>query len=98
MMDVGAATDIPEGGGIVVQIAGQAVYVCKADGVIYALHNECPHAEAPLSEGRIRAGSIMCRAHGARFNLATGQPMGGAFCPALTLRPVTVTAERVMVE
>jgi 3-phenylpropionate/trans-cinnamate dioxygenase ferredoxin subunit len=98
MMDVAAAADIPEGGGIVVQIGGQAVYVCKADGVIHALHNECPHAQAPLSKGRIRAGSIMCREHGARFNLATGAPMGGVFCPALTLRRVTVAGERVMVE
>jgi len=95
--DAGAEADIPEGGGIVVQISGEAVFVCKAEGRLHAMNNACPHAEAPLSAGRIRGNTIMCAAHGARFDLKTGQPLGAAFCLGLVPREVRVEDGRVFV-
>ena len=92
-----AAADVPEGGGVVVQINGEAVFICKADGRLHAMNNACPHAEAPLSAGRIRGGTIMCAAHGARFDLQTGQPLGAVFCPGLVLREVKIVDGQVFV-
>jgi len=96
--DAGPADAIPEGGGVVVQVNGEAVFVCNAEGQLHAMNNACPHAEAPLSAGRIRGGTIMCTAHGARFDLKTGQPLGAAFCGALTLREVRIEGERIMIK
>jgi nitrite reductase/ring-hydroxylating ferredoxin subunit len=95
--DAGLDADIPEGGGTVVQINGEAVFICRTNGVVYAMNNECPHAQAPLSAGRIRGGTIMCAAHGARFDLKTGQPLGAAFCGALVLRDVRIEEGQVFV-
>lgn len=38
-----------------------------------------PSACSYLSTGRIRRGAVMCPLHGARFELATGCCMGGAY-------------------
>jgi hypothetical protein len=44
-----------------------------------ALNDRCTHAASRLSSGRIRRGAIMCPLHGARFDLADGRCIGGAY-------------------
>ncbi len=51
------------------------------DGVARAYDDRCPHRGAPLSEGRVRSGTIECPYHGWRF-----EP-GGACARVPSLRP-----------
>jgi len=81
----------------VVNIGTQEVLVCRAGGVVHAVHNRCPHAEASLAEGRISATSILCMAHGARFELATGKHLGAMRCPPLKRRAVKVEGDEIWV-
>ncbi|OKL47583.1 hypothetical protein BSR29_04005 [Boudabousia liubingyangii] len=39
----------------------------------YAIERMCPHGEVSLAEGEIETCAVECWAHGARFNLATGE-------------------------
>jgi 3-phenylpropionate/trans-cinnamate dioxygenase ferredoxin component len=48
--------------------------VHSADG-LYAIENRCSHAEEPLECGRVKYGWISCPAHGARFDLETGEAL-----------------------
>lgn len=60
------------------------VVICRSGDAIHAIIDKCPHAYAQLSKGRVRSGEIMCPLHGARFELATGRCVGGAYAPLKT--------------
>src|SRR5665647_2388381 len=50
-----------------------AICLVRNNGQVYALHDECTHAEVQLSEGEVSNGTIGCWLHGSRFDLATGR-------------------------
>lgn len=68
--------DVPVGASKPVEIGGRSILLCNSDGQIFAVENICSHAEEPLECGRIKSGWIACPAHGARFDLETGEPLG----------------------
>ena len=91
-----AEADFPEGGAHVAIVSGWHVLVVKLDDGSYrAINDRCTHAASPLSTGRIRRGAVMCPLHGARFELASGACIGGAY-PALRAFPLRV--EQGMIE
>ena len=60
-------------------IDGWQVLLARSDDAWVALNDRCTHAASRLSSGRIRRGAIMCPLHGARFDLAAGRCIGGAY-------------------
>jgi nitrite reductase/ring-hydroxylating ferredoxin subunit len=50
----------------------EAIVVCRAGGKLYALDDLCSHAEAPLSDGRLRGFTLVCPVHGASFDVRDG--------------------------
>ena len=72
-------------------IGGTRIVLCRHDGVVYAIEDRCSHADEPLACGRVRNGWIACPAHGARFDLATGEVLG----PPATA-PIRTYAVRVV--
>src|SRR5271156_3910996 len=46
--------------------------VARLNGKITALDNECPHHGAPLGEGAIENGKVVCPWHAYAFDLTTG--------------------------
>lgn len=85
---VARADEIPEGGRLLVDVAGRGVGVFKIDGEFYALLNRCPHRSGPLCEGDTiqlvcapkvgeihLTGQVMltCPWHAWEFDIKTGQ-------------------------
>lgn len=71
-----AVDDIKPGKAIRVKIGETAIAVVKTKaGEIRALDDKCSHGEISLSEGFIDNETIECWAHGAKFSLATGEPL-----------------------
>ena len=66
-------SDIPADTAKVVEVGGHSILLCNSEGQFYAVANRCSHAEEPLACGRIKYGWIACPAHGARFDLETGE-------------------------
>lgn len=64
--------DLPESGGLKVEIASTPVAVFRVGDTAYALADRCSHAEASLSEGEVFGLEVECPRHGAVFDLATG--------------------------
>lgn len=86
-----AEADFPESAMHVAIVNGWHVLVVKLDdGEYRAINDRCPHAASPLSTGRIRRGAVMCPLHGARFELASGACIGGAY-PALRVFPLRLS-------
>jgi nitrite reductase (NADH) small subunit len=50
-----------------------SVCVANASGTFAALGNICPHRGAPLAEGSVENGKLVCAWHGWEFSLSDGQ-------------------------
>jgi 3-phenylpropionate/trans-cinnamate dioxygenase ferredoxin component len=82
--------ELEDGATRLVDVAGQAVLLCHDEGAVYAIENRCSHLEEPLACGKVKWGWIACRAHGARFDLATGEPMKPPATQPIRTFPVRV--------
>ena len=60
-------------------VEGWQVVVARTGGRLVAFSDRCPHQATRLSTGRIRKGAVICPLHGARFDLADGRCIGGAY-------------------
>ncbi|MCH8814333.1 MAG: chlorite dismutase family protein [Chloroflexi bacterium] len=87
---VAKLAEVPLGGRKVVFHRGEQVALFHVDGEIYAIGNRCPHASGPLADGLVAGTEITCPSHESKFDLRTGQPLGGP-----SSRPATVFAVKV---
>ena len=55
-----------------VRAGDRDIALFNVDGNVYAVDDSCPHAGASLAFGRLEGRTIHCRAHGLKFDLATG--------------------------
>ena len=70
-----------------VEVDGHPVAVVRIGDDVYAIGDTCSHAEVSLSEGWVEPDdcAIECVAHGAMFDLETGEPLS---LPATRAVPV----------
>src|SRR5437879_4549174 len=54
------------------------ILLANIDGAFYAIANNCTHNRGELCKGGLRDGIVTCPNHGARFDVKTGQAVGGA--------------------
>jgi len=69
---IGKASDIPEGGSVVVTINQKDVAVFRVNGQFFAIDDLCPHMGASLSGGYVENGVVTCPWHYWRFQLSDG--------------------------
>ena len=101
-INVGSASDLPEGR--VKTVTARDVSICLShfDGQWAAMDNRCPHQGGPLGEGSIETGAdgkcwIRCPWHGWDFDPLTGAPPGGHEDTGQTLFSVEVRDGEVFV-
>lgn len=69
-----AVSDVPTGGMLRLEPAGMdPLVVCNHEGNFHAVDDECTHAIASLSEGRLEGTTIFCPLHGGSFDICTGK-------------------------
>jgi 3-phenylpropionate/trans-cinnamate dioxygenase ferredoxin component len=68
--------DVPQEGSVPVEVAGVEIAVVNSCGQVFAVRDECSHAQIQLSEGDVGECQIECWLHGSRFDLRTGEPTG----------------------
>jgi nitrite reductase/ring-hydroxylating ferredoxin subunit len=69
---VARLADIPEGTGLQVEVGGHTIALFRRGATVHALGNACPHMGAPLSDGYVEGGTVVCPWHGWVFDLKTG--------------------------
>lgn len=69
---IGRPQDLKFDPGAPCRVAGRALAVFPLDGRYAAIDNACPHASAPLCDGSLTDGAIVCMLHLWRFDLRTG--------------------------
>ena len=75
--------EIPEGECAAVTINGREIVVIHASGAFYAIDDECPHQGAPLSDGVVDGGLIICPLHHWEFEYETGACLEEPDCPVV---------------
>jgi 3-phenylpropionate/trans-cinnamate dioxygenase ferredoxin component len=90
--------ELPADAKVVATVAGLEVLLINDGGNVHALENRCSHADSPLDCGRVRLGWIACPAHGARFDLETGEALTGPATEPLRVFAVRVAAGMIEVE
>ena len=98
-VDVAAIDEVPEDGVLGVEgPGGRAVCLVRFQGTITAFADECTHQAFPLSAGEVQAdGTLECVWHGARFDCLTGAVRREPAIDALTVYPVRIDGDRVLV-
>ncbi len=69
---VAALEDVPEGTSLAVDIGNKRIAIFCHEGRYFALDETCPHRGAPLHQGTIANGIIVCPWHQWQFNLENG--------------------------
>ena len=95
--DVGSLQQIPKGGVRFVEVDGRELMLYRSDEVVVAMGGNCTHAFASLRDGDVEGTTIVCKRHGARFDLKTGRSLSGT-CPNLPRFEVQIAGARVLVK
>lgn len=77
--------DLPPGKMIGVEVGGKSVLVVNLAGKYYAIGNVCTHRGCLLSEGTLEGEIVQCGCHMSRFDVTSGNVVGG---PAKKREPV----------
>ncbi len=80
-----------------VVVDGDPICLVRTGDGVYAVHDECTHAEVPLSEGEVDECTIECWMHGSRFDLRTGEALNLPATEPVRTYPVRVVAGQVQV-
>ena len=70
---IAATEDIPAQQITAVQWQTHDLLVYYTGGTYYVYRDQCTHEEVPLSDGYLVKDAIVCRLHGAKFDLVSGR-------------------------
>lgn len=73
-----------------VEVDGVGVVICQNDGQVLAVGEHCPHLGAPMRDGWIDAGRLVCPWHGSRFACTSGEVLRGPATTALPSYPTRI--------
>lgn len=96
-VEVTQAQRLQNGETLRVEINGVAMALAKFEGHYFAVQDFCTHRYGPLSEGRIRNGTVECPWHRSCFELRTGKVTQGPAKVDLKTFAVQVKEGRVFV-
>lgn len=67
--------DFPVGASRCFLVRGERIAVFRTETGWHGFDDTCPHAQAPLSDGWLEEGCVVCPWHGARFDLQSGEAL-----------------------
>jgi len=95
---VARVDDVRAGVGKRVYLGSEAVALFNVNGTVYAVNDRCPHGRASLSEGSVDAKCVLtCPWHNGRFDLKSGEVVGGPPQASVATYEVKVSGGNVMV-
>ena len=95
-IDVGALTEIPDGGMRRVDADGYPVLLVRRAGEVHALAAVCTHQGGPLDQGTLQGDVVTCPWHGSQFCVRDGSIVHGPAAYSQPVFDVRVSGERVV--
>jgi nitrite reductase (NADH) small subunit len=89
-LDIGPVDQIPQGRARTLPVRGgvEIAVFHTMDNQFYALANQCPHKQGPLSQGIVHGSVVTCPLHNWNISLKTGEALGSdkGCVPTIPLR------------
>ncbi|MFY0406485.1 non-heme iron oxygenase ferredoxin subunit [Solicola sp. PLA-1-18] len=100
MAFVQAATlaEVTEGKALGIEVDGIDIALVRSGDDVYAVADECSHAEVPLSDGDVEGCEIECYLHGSRFDVRTGEALNLPATAPVATYPCKVDGDAVLVD
>ena len=95
---IASTADIAVGKTHCVTVAGQEVLLCNSKEGLFAIDNLCTHAEARLSEGKLKGCKVICPLHGAAFDIRDGAALSRPASVALKSYELKVEEGQVFIQ
>jgi NADPH-dependent 2,4-dienoyl-CoA reductase/sulfur reductase-like enzyme/nitrite reductase/ring-hydroxylating ferredoxin subunit len=95
MQDIVALSDLADNKLVAGKLAGEDVVIVRTGDVVHVLAGTCPHAGAPLADGAVCGGRLICPWHKAVFHLDTGGLVEPPALDGLARYQVTIRNGRV---
>ena len=89
--------DLGVGEMIARQAGGREILICRTRDGVFAIDDQCSHAEARLCEGRLRGIRVICPLHGAAFDVRSGAVLKGPARLPIRTYPVRCEGARAWV-
>jgi len=90
--------EIEIGGTLLVELAEPVCLVRLGERDVRAVHDTCTHQQQPLHEGTVDGDTLVCAAHAATFDLATGESIGVPEVAAVPLYACRIEDDAVLVD
>lgn len=90
--------DVPEDRGLEVKIGDCKIVLLRAAGELRAFQGECPHAGAPLADGALCHGRLICPWHKAAFRAEDGALCEPPALDSLKRYPLEVRGDEIWVD
>ncbi len=90
--------DVPEDRGLQVEIGERKIVLLHANGQLRAFQGECPHAGAPLADGALCNGRLICPWHKAAFRVEDGALCEPPAFDSLKRYPLELRGDEVWVD
>jgi naphthalene 1,2-dioxygenase system ferredoxin subunit len=97
-IEVAAETDLFEGAGIAVSVAGNEIALFSVQGQTFALSNICSHGSGRLCEGYFEGWEVECPLHQGRFDVRTGQATCLPAIESVKTWPVKLESGRIWLQ
>ncbi|MEW6302007.1 MAG: non-heme iron oxygenase ferredoxin subunit [Verrucomicrobiota bacterium] len=98
LVKVAETKDLASGQAGAFEVEGRRIAVFNVDGNYFAIDDTCPHAGAPLSEGSVSGGKVVCPWHEAEFDLNSGAVLGPPADQGVGCYKVVVEGNDIKVE
>ena len=89
--------DIPPGEMKAFEVDGEPVAIYNVDGEFYATCDTCSHEESSLAEGWLDDDVVTCAAHGAEFNVRSGEVLSLPASEPIATYPVRIEGDEIYV-
>jgi nitrite reductase/ring-hydroxylating ferredoxin subunit len=91
------AAQVPAAGQrALLEFDGHSIALFNLDGQLHAIADSCPHQGSSLCAGQLQGRVIQCRAHGLRFDLASGYLLNSTALKVATY-PVETEGEQIFI-
>lgn len=95
---VASLTALPDDRPTGIEIGKQTFVLLRSGERVYAYQGQCPHAGAPLAEGALCNGRLICPWHKATFTLAEGELCEPPALESLRRYPVQVRGDDIYLD
>ena len=94
---IGSVEDIPMRGARCVNTPQGRIAVFRtADDKVFAIEDQCPHKQGPLSQGIVHGNAVTCPLHNWVISLETGKAQGADEGAVRTI-PVKIEGNRLLI-